>query len=327
MGVDNLHRHGGFEIETDDIADTTLAGITDAEIVDNFQVLREYQDGSVHPKFLTIPSVSENIRSTTVNIDDALDIVGTQGQCLRGDALKKGLNFYSQKLDKCTAGPAAGSVHKKYNVALKGAGVSSGLIIPQSISINHQQNAQMTFQVSPEGNNGSNGLAKSDGVALPAGLEDNGNRFTMGKIDIDGVEYDGKKSVQLDFGISQFVESADSEIFPEWISIDQIAYLITVRGVDPDWLHDANAVPRAGKAFTHANFAMYFRKRLDSSVGFVADGTAEHIKATAYGRAWVSTLATGSNRRPSETVLQIYPYFDTGNTLVPLTINTLQQIT
>jgi hypothetical protein len=111
--------------------------------------------------------------------------------------------------------------------------------------------------------------------SLPAGITD-AERFTLGPTTLESEALTGITNFNLDFGITARSEGADSDIWDTIVTIEQILGVLTLRGKDPSWF-GAGVIPLAGLAVTHANTAVYLRKRAAGG-SFVADLTAEHIK-------------------------------------------------
>lgn len=327
MSLTTIYRPFGVTIHTDDIDPiVTIAGLTDYGVNDNPNVRQEFTDGAVYPTRVSKRGGEESITFSSLNIDSVLDAIGVAGTCLKGDTgTKNGFKLYLQGIQECDTVP--GSSNLVYTVPL-GATVndSVGLIVPQTLNVDHQGDASIAVLFRPKG-----ATAGTAGIAVPAvvgslpTIVDTKRRFGMGPVTIGAATYDGRKSMNINFGVQIGAESADGGLYPEKMFIDQIGTQITFRGIDPNWLAAAK-IPRAGKGFAHANTTFYLRRYKDDGTdGYEANGSAVHIKGTAAGKAFITNIASGQARNPTETVLVMWLEHDGTN--VPLTLTTAQTIT
>eukprot|EP00923_Selenidium_pygospionis_P027776 GHVN01050226.1.p1 GENE.GHVN01050226.1~~GHVN01050226.1.p1 ORF type:complete len:345 (+),score=19.53 GHVN01050226.1:57-1037(+) len=326
MTISQLHRGFGVRVHTDD-ADpaVNIGAVTNYRVGDNVQVDREVTDGDIFASLTTLQSHDEQIDITSLNCDDVLDLVGTTGFCLKSDNTKTGFEFYLTTLDQCQPGSSAAADNIAYAAAASSGTVENyGLLYPGSFSIPHGGNASFSFSCKPKGNDGNAGLTVLEDVSLPA-IVDTKRRFGMGPVTIGGYTLTGKQSVEVDFGISLLQESTDGSLFPEWVAIEKVLAMITIRGISPQWAKSAN-IPRGGKAFAHLDTNFYARLRDSTAIsGYVDDATAAHIKGTANGKAYVTDLASGSGNASTTTSLVMYVEKDGSN--APIILNTLQAIT
>jgi hypothetical protein len=124
--------------------------------------------------------------------------------------------------------------------------------------------------------------------------------------------------LEIDFGLRVRKDSSDSEIWPQFVSIEVAQPRITLRGNRSKWF-GAAGVPLAGLNGTHANTSLYLRKRAAGGT-FVANATAEHIKFTAAGLAYVDKPGSFSGNNPGETSITLVTKYDGTN--YPITVNT-----
>lgn len=324
--IDQLYRAFGIRIHTDDIDPaTTLGAITNYDIADDVRVERENLDGNIFPSITSLLSHAEKMEFSSFNVDKVIDIVGTVGLCARGTSTQTGFEFFLSRIDGCTPGVDTGAVNMAYISKSAGATTEKfGMLTPGSLTANHGQNAQMSFLFTPQSKTGNAAIAVAENIALPP-IADSKSRFTLGtRLRINGVDIQAKKSLSINFGASMLTESADSALAPEWVSLENLNSVITITGIDPRWALDAK-IPRGGRKFAHANCEFYLQKRNpDSATGFFANNTPNHIKGTAAGKAFITSLARGQGNRPSESALVMYVEFDGVN--APITLNVDQQI-
>lgn len=325
MSVDRILRPYGVQIHTDDIDPAeTIAGITDYSINDNPNVNQEFTDGFVYPSRVSKRGGEESISFTSLNVDSVLDITGVAGLCLKGNVAKAGLKFFLQEVVECSTAP--GTNNLSYQIAMAGGTASVGLIVPQTLSCEHQGDATIAVLVRPKGISGTSpGIPEPIAEASLPAITDTKRRFGLGPLTIASTAYNGRKSMQIQFGVNLGAESADGSLYPEKLFIDRVATIITWRGIDPNWLALAK-IPRAGRGFAHANTTFYLRRYKDDGTdGYEANGSAVHIKGTAAGKAFITQMAGGQSRAPAEDVLMMYLEHDGTN--VPLILQTGQAIT
>jgi hypothetical protein len=209
---------------------------------------------------------------------------------------------------------ASGSVHSKYTFR-------DGLLIPRTLSIDHQGDVNLTYAVvaTYDGNNAP--LIVSHTEPVPAGLTD-AERFTLGPFRLGGVVMGQLASLQIDFGLSESLVGADSDLYRTFASFEGVDPAVTMRGSDLTWLSDAK-IPLAGRAGVHTNTTWYLRKRA-SGATYVADATAQHLKFTGAGLAYVTTAASGGQKGPSECTIVMPLDYDGNN--FPLVVDTASAI-
>lgn len=289
-----------------------LTGITRQNITTGSEVRGEQSSGDIHRHFLGLYAQRIAPGFTTRAIASALDLCGVLGTDIAD--LTGGFSLYAQKhADGSTR--TSGNAHRKYNFV-------RGIVVPRRLSVEHRGDATLTYEtiVTWDGNNDP--LLFTDDVPLPSAGDDI-ERFTLGSWQIGGVALTGIRSLEIDFGIDAVSEGADSDIWDTLCSIRAVNSSLTLRGIDIEWLKAAN-IPLIGKAATHANTAGYLRKRAQGST-FVANGTAQHIKFTACGLAYIDSPIDASENDGAQTTLMMPLRYDGTND--PLTINTASAIT
>ena len=318
--IESLYRVFGLRINTDDIdPPQTIGAVTSYNVRDNISVEREVTGGDIYASKTTLTSHDESYELTSLNIDSVADIVGTTGLCLKSDNTKNGAEFFLTRLDACQPGASNAPNNIKYQSRATADEVENyGLIWPGTLSIPHNGNSTFSFTITPLGKNNNAGILTEKDVSLPD-IPDNGNRFGMGSLTINGTRFYGKQSVDINFGVSIIKESADGSTYPEWVNIDKVLSVITVRGIQPEWALDEN-IPRGGKSFKHINTEIIARKRNDSLTGYVDESENEHLVINAAGKAFITDIATGNEGSPTQTVLMLYVERDGAN--APLIMNT-----
>lgn len=315
MTISSVHGLYCVSLFTDAITPSAiiLDGITRQEIASEKTINNETTSANVYSRFQAI--VAEKLTSAfgTLKIKSALDEIGLTGLAITATT-NTGVILYAQKYaDGSTR--ASGSSHRQYQI-------KKGIIVPRSLRVDHQGDAELSYDIFATYDGTNDPIIESDSVALPtAGGDD--ERFTLGPQDVAGVTLTSFRTFEVDFGLEVVAEGAESEIFDTFVSIRSIKPTLRWSGIDVEWLKSTNIL-RAGTDGTHANTICYLRKRADGGK-FVVDGTAEHIKLTAAGIAHVTTLFSASGDAPGEVTIEMPLKHDGSN--APLVINTASAIT
>jgi len=302
-------RHGLYAIEFDD---TLLPGITQCRVETGTDVQGEATSGEVYTRWQSIFAQKPKADWTTKAIASALDLCGLTGLDVSG--LATGLKIFAQKHDRASTRAGATS-HRKHTF-------SDGLVVPRTLTVPHRGDAKLTYDLLVLYDGVNDPIILTDAVTLPAGVTD-AERFTLGPTTIESVTLTTIQQMTITFGITGDPEGGDSSIWDTYCSIRKITPSLTLSGFDVEWLKAAN-IPLTGKSVTHTNTAIYLRKRAAGST-FVADGTAEHIKFTAAGLAYIDVPFDASDDGYATTNLTMPLKYDGTN--APLVINTASAIT
>lgn len=300
-------RHSLYGVELADTVPVVLGGIESVNVRSGTEHRADTTSGALYPTHAAIVAQKPAADFTSFAIHDCLDNCGIAGLSIAD--LANGLSLYAYK-HADGGGRSTGSTHRKFNF-------KKGLIVPRRISCEHRGDAMIAYDVLPTWDLTNDPVIESDSVAVPTAPSDD-ERFTIGSVTIGAISIAEIRSFELDFGVSASTEGADSDIFDTHASIDEVLVMLTLRGVKLEWLAAA-AIPRSGKAATHANSSFYLRKRLQTSAGFVANATAEHIKGTMAGLAWIEDIFTGGRNSPAECSLKMVAKFDGTNLPVVFT--------
>lgn len=305
--------HALYSVVFNDTSDLTLGGIESVNIRSQVEHMAEPTQGEIYPRHQAIMAIKPVADFASYCIADGLDIVPLAGKSL--SALVTGLDLYAYKHDH-GAGRASGSVHRKYTIA-------DGICVLDKLSCDHRGDALLGFRVLSTWDGTNAPVIETDTSAVPTAGNDD-ERFTIGKCTIGSVLISDIRSWELDFGIEATTEGADSDIYDTHVSIVTCKPVLTLRGIDIEWLKAAN-IPLVGKAATHATTTIYLRKRLQTSAGYVADGTSEHISLTMAGLCWVEDIFSSRGKAPAECSLKLAARFDGTN--APIVIDTTAAIT
>ena len=314
MSVSRAHSLYAVAIDS-----TIIGGITAQAVNMNTEAPAEPSSAEVWSRWVSMTAQNPRATFTTKALVSLLNALAAKApvadkySCNIAD-LTAGLTLYAQAF-------AAGSTRAGESLHRKLA-ITHGCLGLRRLTCTHQEDATIESEaiVGYDGNNDP--VIETDLVSLPAGVTD-AERFTLGPATLESVSIPQMRSLDVDFGLDIRAEGSDSEIWPTFVTINGMKPVITFRGIDTEWLKSTN-IPRAGKAITHTNTAFYLRKRALGST-YVGDATAEHIKFTAAGFAYVDIPMDASGNELAESSLIVPCYYDGTND--PLVINTASAIT
>lgn len=273
------------------------------------EVSRIRTTGEIYPRHIAINSLAPDAEIESYALQDWLDEIALTGKAITADGDNDGLELYFQKFDE-DAGPA-GSGHRVLTM-------KKGLIVPDSISVSHQQDATIKYRALIVWDGTNLPIVVGDSATLPSTPNDN-ERFTIGPVTFGGVAITQVTQININFGVIARVLGEDSDVYPTRVEIRGIEPTISITTTDAT-IMKTGGVPLNGLACTHANTAIYLRKRAQSAAHFVADATAEHLKFTAYGIATCETADEQGGDEPASATITLPCAFDGTNT--PLTIDT-----
>ena len=245
-----------------------IDGLTRQSINTGTEVNNITTGADVYARHQSVVAQNPGASFESLAIAKVLSSVGLNGLDLSTAAL----GCYAKKRKQ--GGTIEGSgQHRKYVFA-------TGLAYLNTLSVEHQQDAAITVEAMGTSAGVNNPLAITDGASLPTILDE--ERFTLGPVTVAGVDIgDHLQSVEINFGVTVEAIGAGSTIWPSHASVRTVLPEITLRGVDLEWIKDAN-VPLLGKAGTHANTTIGLRKRATGGT-FADDTSAAHILFTCNG--------------------------------------------
>lgn len=306
-------RHNLYGVVLNDTSPVTLGAIESVNIQHGAEHRAETTSGAIYPTHAAIVSQNPVADFTSYALQDCLDQIGIGGLSIA--SLASGLDLYAYK-HADGGGRATGSNHRKYTA-------TKGLIVPTRLTCEHRGDAMIAYNVLPTWDQTNDPLVESDSVAVPSAPTDD-ERFTIGGVTIGGVTIDEIRNFELDFGMNAKTEGVDSNVYDTHASIVEVLAVLTLRGINLEWLK-STAIPRAGLAGTHANTTLYLRKRSQAGAGYLADGTAEHVKMTMAGLAMIEDIFSGGGENPAECSLRLVAKFDGTN--APVVFTTASAIT
>lgn len=288
---------------------TLVGGITRQSIVTGSEVRSEASSGEIYARFQSFYAQKIAPSFTTRMISTALGASGALGASIAG--LSGGLCLYAQA--HADGGTRAGaSAHRKYSF-------TKGILCPKTLTVDHRGDATLTYEAVVVYDGVNDPVVITDSVSLPAGITDS-ERFTIGPCTLGGILLGEIRQFQIDFGVDVIAEAADSDIWDTFCSVRQQNTVISLRGIDMKWF-DSTYVPLAGLAGTHSNTICYLRKRAQGG-GFVANGSAVHIKFTGAGTVYIENATDANGEDAQETSIKMPLYYDGSNAPLGITLGT-----
>lgn len=294
---------------------TVLSGLTNLNTQLNPQVQNDTGIGSPFPQFVAITEQKPQMLFSSTMLASVFATTGSTGAKIDGTNSLVGV--LAQLGDDGL--PLSGSVHRTYTAV-------RGLLLPRRLNCTHRRPAQIDLEALLFSSDGAaHPIVIADNVALPT-LEVANIQHTLGAIQlgVSGTVFDFEcaQSLSIDFGNGAQTRGCGSDIYDKHVEQPGIKSVITLTGLSAA-MFGPSGVPPVGLKLTHAGTIIYLRKR-NAGIGFVADGTAEHIKLTAEGVA-VVTQHTGQGTAAAEVTVQITCGWDGTN--APITIDTASAIT
>lgn len=299
-----------------------LSAIANQQVQTGTNAVNEVDAGSPYPQHVAINAQKPVATATTKDLRLALDTLGVEGLAITADGTHAGLDFWQILLDSETGRAASGSVHRRLNI-------HRGFAHPARLTCEHQGDATLDVQAlaiyDPDAATAAAGepIIPYAAVAAPTGLAGD-ERYTLHSVTVGGIAVDCNLRVEIDFGFQIQSEGCNSDIWDSSMIVQAIQPTITISGKNVGKFAASGAIPLVGAGGTHANTKIVLRRRLQTSAGFVADATAEHLLITTNGLAYWDTVHSASGNQRVENVLRITSTHDGTNT--PLVADTAYAI-
>lgn len=289
--------HTMDQIELDTVA---IGGLTRGAARAGITVSRESSSGDPHARHQSITERKPVATWESYALRSWLSAVGLSGSEI--DELTSGLKLYLKKVEHGGM-RAAGSNHLKYTI-------TSGIILPRRLTVRHRQAGTISYDALVTWDGTKAVIQKAEDVSLPGTMTDD-ERYTLGPVSFDSDSYVGIKEFDIDFGLTESLEGADSNVEDTEAAIADVKPEITLRGINPKWF-GASYVPLEGLALGHATATIYLR-RYKKGGEIWANDQAKHIKMTIAGLAFLDDIFSADHNRPSETALRIPLEYDGTN--------------
>ena len=309
MGVSNRFGLYGVQVGA---AGTLLGGITRQAIRLDSTVRNEPRSGDVYTRFQSLVAQKPGASFSTEHIARAIDLISQTGYDLATETT--GLILYSQKA-KSGGTRYSTAVHFKDQI-------KSGILALRRLSGQHQGDFSLDCEAVAGWNGADNPIVRTYDITAPTAATDT-ERFTLGKITVGGIAITHFRNMDLDFGLEIKSEGSESELWDKFVFIESIKPVLTVRGINPLWFKESGGIPLLGLNGTHANTAIFLRKRAAGGT-FVADATAEHISVIGQGYITIDTPMDTGGGEAAECSLKMEFYHDGTN--APLLIDTTAAI-
>lgn len=290
-----------------------LTDVTSLEDIVDAEFRNEVTAPNISPTHVAMVGRKPMARGSTYDLPGFLDNVGVSGLAIKS-ATNPGIVTYYQKFDD-QGPPTGGSVNRSLSYG-------DGLLVPKTLRVDHQGDVKLDWELYAIGDTDANApVTIADDVALPT-ITQTPNRWTLGGITLSSIALTKYRSLEIDFGNEVQVDGTQSAVDPTYISVRTHSPKITITGIDPTWFAAAG-VPIGGLAVVNSTSSIYLRKRAQTGINFVANGTAEHIKIVPAGLAGITKAAGAEMQRVSETTIVIQGAKDSsGNAPIVLTTAT-----
>lgn len=302
--------HGLYGVN---FASTVIGGITQQSISLASEIGRDITSGDLYPGHQSVRSQVSAANWTTKAIAAAFGQCPILGTDIGG--LAGGLKLYAQKREQGNQ-REAGSTHRTYTI-------NEGIVVNGVLSVPNQGDAELTQRAVVIYDGSNLPIVETDATALPSAAADV-ERFTLGPVTLESLSFDHITNLAVDFGINVSMLAADSDLYHTFGSIQSIAPVVTLSGIDAEWLKSSK-IPFAGLALTHANSKIFLRQRKEGNA-FWADVNvpSKHIKITLDGLATIETEFDASGNDNGTVSMSIPCRFDATN--APLVITVAQDI-
>ena len=297
MAISSIYRLHSVVLEYADPTPDIVLQVTQGSAVNEIEVIRERNSGSQYPTYSRSHHRSGTINFTTQNLDLVLAAIGSAGLCFASDAGSPNLiavHLYYGNFD-CDSLAAGG--HIVYSI-------QNGVIVPRILSCSQGEDAQVTVEVMGIAANSLPVITKAASGTVPTlTLANYQQRWTLGthdflKVDVQTVAaINQKTSVEVDFGVDVESLGADGEDSNSWTAINSVMPVVTIRGLDPNWVDNTgvpNIVPVDGGLADLESAA-----NDGSQVAFMArdqlDSAAKHVLCRFSGTAYSPSMADGSD--------------------------------
>lgn len=278
MALSRLHTLSAVKIDPDSFATTAvkLGGIRSQHLRTGTDVRQETVSGAVYAQWQSVYAGAPMVDFSTVSVGHALTATGVTGLAIAAASVGTGLTFYGNK--KLEGGSrTSGANHISYNM-------KEGLLVPQSLSVSHQGDAELSYQALATYDGTNAPLVQANTASLLTGIVDD-ERFSIGAVYLgttggDQIQLQEISNIEFNFGVNASAEAADSDIFPTYAVINDIPRpTIRITTNDVTQLIATNGIPLEGKDIAAAKTAIFLRKRSRiTTSGYVLDATTVHIK-------------------------------------------------
>ena len=285
----------------------------DAQLVS--EVMRS--SGDKYPTFVYLKRGEPIAEFSSPDLKEYFDAVGVEELLVDSGGAGDGIILYFQKHAQGSMRTAPGT---EEHMSLT---IGDGVVFANTLTMESGEDAVVSCKIIATSSDGiTMPFVSNEAVALPSGIYPQvDNLFTLGKVDLNGTELQGKSRATINFGPQPVPGvNVDSDIYPTYVTMHTFMPRITVVTHHIDIL---SALTEEGKYYTAEQLTMYARARAEGSK-YKSDVTAEHIKFTL-GKCRVDWGRIEGN--PKTVTLMITPSYTPGGSPVSqLAINTASAI-
>lgn len=291
-------------------SDQLITGVSRQNVSTGSEVSRDESAGERYVRHASVVQQNPTANFATRAIATALGIVGAQGVTVDAGTTEPGLQFVQVSIDDDTGAPLAGSVHRTITMA-------KGFLWPDTLSVAQDEHAELSLQALALYDGTNNPLVPAASAALPGTMAD-GERFGLGAVSIGGVTVTDHLSIDLTFGLQVEARRAEGDIWPTHLLLVSVKPQLRVRGAGVGQFATSGGIPLAGVAATHANTAIYLRKRSTAVAGYLSG--SNHIELTMAGLATWGNVHDATGNQTAELELMVDVVYDGTN--APIVVDT-----
>lgn len=284
-----------------------IGGISAMGMPLNTEVSQD-DNGQIYDSFVGITVQAPTPRFTSRSLDECIANIPSTGICINSDGSHPGIAFYGEARGDCQTGEPGSGDHMQYLF-------DSGLIVPMQLTADRRSAARISYEIDAITPDGTNAPFVADPTAtLPTGL--NIDEYVLGAMRIGNIVWDDARSLNLNFNVTRMEREAGlGLVWPDRASRIKARPEATITGRDARKLDDSTGIPLLGKAGTHANTILYFRKRKNAAA-LEDPASLVHLKLTMCGMAYFENPFEASGGGIAETTLMFKGIHDGSN--VPL---------
>lgn len=243
---------------------TVITQMSDVTPANNYTDLVEFSAGQTSPQYSGSQFAIPDITFTTGQLNTFLGAVDTEGVAVDLSAASVDL-YYKKGLPHGTREADASLAH------LRGRLTTNALLYWTGLRASQGGQAELTARLLPVWDGTNNPLIWTGSLAL-AGTSQAAEQFTLGRIDLNGVNIASVQDLDWQNNIVTEEVGDSGEPFITYGAIDTYSTSFTFHTRNTEVLATYGA---AGTALT--SFEVYLRRKVASGIN-VADVTATHVK-------------------------------------------------
>ncbi|MBN46298.1 MULTISPECIES: hypothetical protein [unclassified Methylophaga] len=279
----------------------------------NQSIIKMMSDGAADPTFSAVGKLNSDIRFSTSKVATALSKGGISGFVIDSDETNPGAEFYLQQ-HQPGGTRKTGSTHMKATLA-------NGILVPMSLSAGSEEMARMEFMAVGVYDGTNAPISYTASQALPADTLTVDQMFFSGPVNINGTQFEGVQSFNVDFGVNLNRRGGDGLPYDTFVNIANRVPIIKFTTLDVE--KAMTLVGANGVGHTNDNCEYYLRKAANGGTR-VADATEEHIKLTSYKGTILVKELSGDSGEIIGAEVEVHPVYDGTNAVIA--VNTASAI-